>query len=71
MPKARKTKEEKVKSQYRLANFSLQLKETEVRRDKEEFGYLASEYVVRDLGKTFIFTVVILTLLFLARTYLG
>lgn len=71
MPKTRKTKEEKIKSQYRLANFSLQVKETEVRKDRQEFGYLSSEYVVRDLSKTLLYTAVIIFLLFLAQRYLG
>jgi hypothetical protein len=71
MPKVRKTRDEKIKSQYRLANFSLQVKEAEVRRDKEEFSYLASEYVVRDLSKTILYTAVIVTLLVLAQRYLG
>jgi len=71
MTKQRKTREEKIRSQYRLENFSLQVKETRERRDKEEFGYLASEYVSRDLMKTLVFTIVIVGLLLFAKKYLG
>lgn len=71
MPKQRKTREEKIKSQYRLKDFSLQVKETQARKDKEEFSYLSSEYVVKDLTKTLVFTIIIVILLFVAKKYLG
>lgn len=71
MPKTRKTREEKVKSGYRLQNFVLTATERASTRDKEEFGYLASEYVVKDLVKTLIYTVVIVGLLVVAKMKLG
>jgi hypothetical protein len=71
MAKTRKTKAEKIKSQYRLASFSLQVAETELRRDREDFGYLSSEYVVRDLRKTLIYTVIIVILLVAASRSLA
>ncbi len=71
MPKQRKTKEEKARSEYRLQNFRLQAVERVVAKDAHEFSYLSSEYVVRDLTKTAIFTAVIVTFLFLAKKYLG
>lgn len=71
MTAKRKTREEKIKSQYRLRNFSLKLAEADSRRDLEEFGYLASEYIVRDLSRTAVFTAIIITLLVLAKKYLG
>jgi len=39
--------------------------------DANEFGYLASEYIVKDLTKTGIFTLLILGLLLLAIMRLG
>lgn len=69
MPKTRKTREQKVKSAYRLQNFRLQVEERVAVKDANEFGYLASEYVVKDLTKTGIFTMLILGLLLLAKRY--
>lgn len=66
-----KTREEKVKSAYRLQNFSLKIKEKQIEKDRNEFGYLSSHYVVKDLTKTFAYSLVILTLLLAARQYLG
>ena len=66
-----KTREEKVKSAYRLQNFSLKIKEKQIEKDRNEFGYLSSHYVVKDLTKTLLYSVVILALLLVARQYLG
>ena len=44
-----KTREEKIKSSYRLQNFSLKVAEKEAEKDRNEFGYLSSHYVVKDL----------------------
>lgn len=66
-----KTREEKIKSAYRLQNFSLKVAEKQIEKDRNEFGYLSSHYVVKDLTKTLIFSLVILTLLMVARQYLG
>lgn len=71
MPKKRKTKEEKVKSGYRLENFKLQVTETSARRDVQEFAYLGKDYVRKDLTKTFVFSLIIVGLLILAKKYLG
>lgn len=67
----KKTREEKIKSGYRLHNFSLKLVEHQIRKDVQEFGYLSSEYVGKDLTKTLFYTIVILGLLVLAKTYLS
>lgn len=67
----KKTREEKVKSAYRLQNFRLQAEERVAVKDASEFGYLSSNYVVKDLTKTGIFTLLILGLLLLAKRYLG
>lgn len=71
MAKKRKTREEKVKSAYRLANFKLKLEEQVERRDVAEFSYLSREYIGRDLAKTVVYSVVIVTLLLAAKRYLG
>ncbi len=71
MSKIRKTREEKVKSAYRLQNFKLKVEERMVAKDTSEFGYLSSEYVVKDLTKTAIFTLLIVALLIMAKRYLG
>ncbi len=66
-----KTREEKIKSAYRLQNFSLKVAEKQVEKDRNEFGYLSSHYVVRDLANTVIYSGIILVLLFAAKRYLG
>lgn len=71
MPKSRKTRAEKVASGYRLQNFRLQVEERQQVKDASEFGYLGSEYVVKDLTKTVLYTVVILLLLWVATQRLG
>jgi len=70
MPKKRKTKEEKIKSGYRLEGFKLQVEESQKRRDVQEFGYLSKEYVRKDLTKTVLYTMVVVVLLFVAKSYL-
>ena len=71
MIKKRKTLEEKIKTGYRLQDFRLQVTERIEKKDASEFGYLSSEFVVRDLTKTVVFSVVIVGLLLLAKNYLG
>lgn len=71
MPKKRKTKEEKVKSGYRLENFKLHVAESAARRDTQEFAYLSKDYVKKDLTKTVVFSLVIVSLLLFAKKYLG
>ncbi len=66
-----KTREEKIKSAYRLQNFSLKIAEKQIEKDRSEFEYLSSHYVVKDLTKTLAYSLVILTLLLVARQYLG
>ena len=66
-----KTREEKIRSSYRLQNFSLKVAEKQVEKDRNEFGYLSSHYVVKDLTKTLVYSLVILTLLLVAKQYLG
>lgn len=71
MSKARKTKAEKIESGYRLQNFRLQVEKRQEAKDASEFGYLANEYVIKDLTKTGIFTLIILGLLIIAKLRLG
>lgn len=71
MGKVRKTRSEKIASGYRLQNFVLQAKERAAEKDKNEFGYLANEYVVKDLTKTLIYTIVVVALLLIATMKLG
>jgi len=67
----KKTKSEKIQSGYRLKNFKLVTGERAGVKDANEFGYLSSEYVVKDLTKTLVFTLVIVILLAMAKKYLG
>lgn len=67
----KKTREEKVKFAYRLQNFRLQVEKRQEAKDASEFGYLANEYVIKDLSKTGIFTLIILGLLIIAKLRLG
>ena len=71
MSKKKKTREEKIKSSYRLKNFNLNLGETQAKKDVEEFAYLKKDFVKKDLMKTVIFSVLIVLLLVLAKKYLG
>lgn len=66
-----KTREEKIQSGYRLQNFKLATSERTAVKDANEFGYLSSEYVIKDLMKTLLFTAVIVGLLVLAKRTLG
>lgn len=71
MSKVRKTREEKIQSGYRLQNFKLAAADRSAAKDVSEFSYLSSEYVVKDLTKTFIYTAVIVALLVYAKIKLG
>ena len=71
MSKVRKTREEKIESGYRLKNFKIVAGERMAVKDANEFGDLSSEYVVKDLSKTLLYTAIILGLLVLARQFLS
>jgi len=71
MAKKKKTREEKIRSGYRLENFRLKLGETQAKKDVEEFGYLKKDFVKKDLTKTVVFSVLIVVLLIIAKKYLG
>ncbi len=71
MAKQRKTKEEKAKSQYRLQSFNLVATERMESKDASEFAYLSNAYVVQDLVRTGIFTLIVITILVLAKRLLG
>lgn len=71
MPKKKKTREEKVKSSYRLHNFTLEIQDVQARKDVQEFGYLSKEFVRKDLTKTITYSFVIIGLLLAAKRYLG
>lgn len=67
----KKTKAEKIESGYRLKDFRIAASERTAVKDANEFSYLSSEYVVKDLTKTVIFTAIIVGLLVLAKIKLG
>lgn len=67
----KKTRAEKIESGYRLKNFKLASSERVAVKDANEFSYLSSEYVAKDLVKTLIFTAIIVGLLILAKIKLG
>jgi len=67
----KKTREEKIQSGYRLQNFKLSASLRQEAKDANEFGYLSSEYVLKDLSKTVIYTFIIIGLLVLAKIRLG
>ena len=67
----KKTKAEKIESGYRLKNFSIAASVRTAIKDANEFSYLSSEYVVKDLIKTFLFTTIIVLLLVVAKMKLG
>ncbi len=67
----KKTRAEKIESGYRLKNFKLAVSERTAVKDANEFSYLSSEFIVKDLSRTLLFTCLILGLLFLAKLYLG
>lgn len=71
MSKVRKTREEKIQSGYRLKNFKLAASQRTAVKDASEFSYLSSEYVVKDLTKTFLYTAIIVALLMFAKMRLG
>ena len=66
-----KTKAEKIASGYRLQNFKIDAKERVAVKDASEFGYLSSQFVLKDLSKTFLYTAIILGLLAFAKMKLG
>lgn len=67
----KKTRAEKIQSGYRLQNFRLESSERTAAKDASEFSYLSSEYVVKDLTKTLVFTAVVVGLLILAKIKLS
>jgi hypothetical protein len=71
MPKKKKTRNEKIKSSYRLDNFALKIGEQEERKDKKEFAYLDRQYVGKDLMRTVIYSALILGLLMMAKRWVG
>lgn len=70
MSKQRKTREEKIQSGYRLQNFELAASERTEMKDANEFAYLSSEYVVKDLSRTFMFTLIVVGILAGAKMFL-
>ncbi|KKU89136.1 MAG: hypothetical protein UY18_C0003G0023 [Microgenomates group bacterium GW2011_GWF2_47_9] len=71
MAKKRKTKVEKIESQYRLSHFKLDEANQREKKVQDEFAYLSRDYVGKDLLRTTIFSVFIIGLLLLAKKYLG
>lgn len=67
----RKTKAEKIASGYRLQNFKIDAQARVAVKDANEFGYLSSQFVLKDLSKTFLYTAIILGLLAFAKMKLG
>lgn len=64
----RKTKAEKIESAYRLKNFRLEASEREIRKDVSEFAYLSSAYILHDLSKTFLYSMIVLGVLVILAT---
>lgn len=71
MAKKQKTKEEKIKTSYRLQNFRIKEGEVQERKDVETFSYLDSKFVVKDLTKTAIVSMIIVGIIFVAKKYLS
>lgn len=71
MSKIHKTREEKIRSAYRLQNFTLDAAAVTARKDREEFGYLSATYVKQDLFKTLVYSLIIVALLVIAKIKLG
>jgi hypothetical protein len=67
----KKTRAEKIESGYRLKNFKLAASDRTAVKDANEFSYLSSEYVVKDLSKTLLYTLIIVGLLVWAKMRLG
>lgn len=67
----KKTRAEKVESGYRLKNFQIAASERTMAKDASEFHYLSSEYVMKDLTKTLVYTAIIVALLMYAKFRLG
>jgi len=67
----KKTRAEKIASGYRLQNFRIAESERTMKKDADEFSYLSSKYVLLDLSKTILFTLIILLLLAFAKMKLG
>ena len=67
----KKTRAEKIESGYRLQNFRIAASDRTASKDASEFGYLSSEYVVKDLTKTFLYTAIMVGLLVWAKMRLG
>ena len=65
----KKTRDEKVRSSYRLQNFKLQVAERAAQRDVDEFGYLAKKYVAKDLSRTLLFSVIVVGLIVGAKVW--
>ena len=65
----KKTRDEKVKSSYRLQNFKLEVAERAAQRDVDEFGYLAKRYVAKDLSRTLLFSVIVVGLIVGAKVW--
>lgn len=66
-----KTREEKIKSAYRLHDFRLAEGERQEVKDQTEFGYLDSSFVGKDLLKTVLVSVVMVAIIVFATKYLG
>ncbi len=67
----KKTRAEKIESGYRLKGFKLAASERTAVKDANEFGYLSSEYILKDLSRTLLYTAIILGLLVWAKMRLG
>jgi hypothetical protein len=66
-----KTKAEKAKSAYRLSDFRIKESERAEVKDQKNFGYLDSSYVIKDLRKTVLVSLLMFGLIFVAKQYLG
>ncbi|MEI6690834.1 MAG: hypothetical protein WCL07_03750 [bacterium] len=66
-----KTREEKIKSSYRLANFKITEGAKREEKDIAEFAYLDASFVKKDLFKTIVVSIIMVGIIVAAKKYLG
>ncbi len=66
-----KTREEKIKSAYRLKDFKIVEEARHEQKDASEFAYLDSSFVKKDLTRTIVVSAVMIALIVAAKRFLG
>jgi len=67
----KRTRKEKERVKYHLEGSLLRTQAKWQEKDKQEFAYLEAKYIKKDLTKTFVYSLLMLLILFLAKWYLG